>query len=55
MDAFGQIIAQADIPDTRVFGKSVVQTVKTQYLIDGSASAAFTVERNPDTAILRRE
>jgi len=49
-----QILSQANVPDTRSFQRSLVQTVKTHYLIDGSGSATFTVRREPEATILRK-
>jgi hypothetical protein len=50
-----QILSQAAIPETRGFQRSLVQTLKTHYLIDGSASATFTVQREPAATILRKK
>lgn len=50
-----QILSQADILETRSFRRSLVQTLKTRYLITGSASATFTVQRDPETTILRKQ
>lgn len=49
-----QILAQAKIRNTRVFRRCEVQTVNTQYVIDGSAGAAFRVERDPQGTILSK-
>ena len=49
-----QILSQAAIPGTRSFQRSLVQTLKTRYLIDGSASATFMVQREPEATILRK-
>ncbi len=53
-DSKTQILAQAGILETRSFQASLVQTIKTHYLIVGSASATFTVQREPETTILRK-
>jgi hypothetical protein len=50
-----QILSQANVPDTRSFQRSLVQTIKTHYLIDGSSSATFTVRREPEATILRKK
>jgi hypothetical protein len=50
----GQVIAQARILETRAFRQSIVQTAKTDYILEGSASANFRVERRPDETLLRR-
>jgi hypothetical protein len=50
----GQVIAQAHILETRAFRHSIVQTAKTDFILEGSASASFRVERRPDETLLRR-
>ncbi len=50
-----QILAQANVPYTRSFQRSLVQTLKTHYLIEGTGSATFTVQREPETTILRKK
>jgi hypothetical protein len=50
----GQIISQARILETRAFRHSIVQTAKTDHILEGSASANFRVERRPDETLLRR-
>ncbi len=50
-----QILSQAKILETHSFRRSLVQTIKTRYLISGSASVSFTVQRDPETTILRKQ
>ena len=50
-----QILAQAKILDTRSFRRSLVQSLKTHYLISGSVGVSFTVRRDPETTILRKQ
>lgn len=50
-----QILAQAKILETRAFRRSLVQSLKTRYLISGSAVVSFTVQRDPETTILRKQ
>jgi len=50
-----QILSQAKILNTRIFRRSLVQTLKTHYLITGSARATFKVRRDPESTILRKQ
>ena len=49
-----QILGQAELLDTRTFRKALVRTMKTDYLVTGSAKADFTVRRRPAQTILRK-
>jgi len=49
-----QILSQARILETRSFRRSLVATLKTHYLITGSAGATFKIRRDPETTILRK-
>lgn len=48
------ILSDAKILDTKTFRRSLVQTVKTKYIISGSAIARFRVQRRPDQTLLRQ-
>ena len=49
-----KILADAKILDTRSFRQSLVQTIKTRYLISGSIHASFRVRREPGETLLRK-
>jgi len=48
------ILADAKILDTKTFRSSLVRTLKTRYIITGSAAADFRVQREPDETLLRK-
>jgi len=50
-----QILSQAQILETRSFRRSLVQSLKTHCLISGSVGASFTVQRDPEPTILRKQ
>lgn len=49
-----QILAQAQIYETRTFRRSLVQTLKTHYIINGSLRIGFKVRKEPAETILRK-
>jgi hypothetical protein len=55
-DSKAKILAEADLPDARDFGRQVEQTQRTDYVLSGSATATVTVRQNPEkTAIHEQE
>lgn len=48
------ILAQARLINTRIFSRSLVRTLKTEYLISGSVAASFRVQREPAETLLRK-
>jgi hypothetical protein len=49
------ILAQADKLDTRMYSKTDVQSQKTDYVINGSAAASFTVQQRPKQTLLHEQ
>ncbi|MGB2821986.1 MAG: hypothetical protein WBF17_13465, partial [Phycisphaerae bacterium] len=53
-DSRAKILSEARILDTRTFRRSIVRTLKTDYIISGSLSASFRVQKEPVETLLRK-
>ena len=49
------ILAEADCVDTNSFARSLVRSVATEYVLDGSDSVEFRVQREPKETLLREQ
>jgi len=49
------ILADADLLDVHVIGRSKVQTVPSRWVLSGSAGAKFEVQRRPSETLLREQ
>ena len=54
-DSRARIIAQADSLNTRRFSRAIVQKMPTDYVLTGSASAAFKVVKRPKETLIRKQ
>jgi hypothetical protein len=49
-----KILSEARILDTRTFRRSLVQTLKSDYIVSGSLGAKFRVQKEPGETLLRK-
>ncbi len=54
-DSRARILAQADPLNTRRFSRALVQKMTTDYVLSGSASAAFKVVKRPKETLIRKQ